>query len=65
MLVNLILIPNLPENEERIFVFAFEELENNLHPALQRRVFDFICQYAESEKQSTGDCVDNKEKINQ
>ena len=28
------------------FVFAFEELENNLHPALQRRLFEFIYDYA-------------------
>ena len=46
MLVNLFLIPNLPDNKGKYFVFAFEELENNLHPALQRRVFDFLSHYA-------------------
>ena len=27
-------------------VFAFEELENNLHPALQRRLFDYIYKFS-------------------
>ena len=25
---------------------AFEEIENNLHPALQRRVFEYLYKYA-------------------
>lgn len=29
------------------FVFAFEEIENNLHPALQRRIFEYLYNYAE------------------
>lgn len=32
------------------FVFAFEELENNLHPALQRRLFSFIRDFAVENK---------------
>ena len=32
------------------FVFAFEELENNLHPALLRRLFQHIEKYAINEK---------------
>lgn len=47
MLVNLYLVPKLKENNKKTFVFAFEELENNLHPALQRRVFEYIYLYAE------------------
>ena len=46
MLVNLFLIPALSDNKGKIFVFAFEELENNLHPALQRRVFEYLRAYA-------------------
>lgn len=50
MLVNLYLLPALPENKKKHFVFAFEELENNLHPALQRRVFNYLCEYADTKK---------------
>lgn len=50
MLLNLYLLPALPENKEKHFVFAFEELENNLHPALQRRVFNYLCEYADARK---------------
>ena len=48
MLVNLYLLPALQENKDKIFVFAFEELENNLHPALQRRVFDYLYSFSET-----------------
>lgn len=47
MLVNLHLIPALAENKDKHFVFAFEELENNLHPALQRRIFEYLYSYTE------------------
>lgn len=47
MLVNLHLIPALNENKNKNFIFAFEELENNLHPALQRRVFEYLYEYTE------------------
>lgn len=50
MLVNLYLLPALPENKKKHFIFAFEELENNLHPALQRRVFNYLCEYADARK---------------
>jgi len=36
----------LMENEEQETVFCFEELENNLHPSVQRRLFDYLYQYA-------------------
>lgn len=42
VLVNLLLVPktiNVPLSQ---FVFAFEELENNLHPGLQRRLFNYL-----------------------
>jgi hypothetical protein len=39
----------LESKEKNQFVFAFEELENNLHPALLRRLFQFITNYVERE----------------
>ncbi|HIE4004040.1 TPA: AAA family ATPase [Stenotrophomonas maltophilia] len=42
VLLNLIVIPALTGRTKSEFVFAFEELENNLHPALLRRLLSFI-----------------------
>jgi len=42
VLLNLMVIPALIERPRNEFVFAFEELENNLHPALLRRLLTFI-----------------------
>lgn len=33
--------------KDNTVVFAFEELENNLHPALQRRLFDYIDKFSQ------------------
>lgn len=46
VLLNLIIMPELNEYENRKIVYGFEELENNLHPALQRRLFDYLYNYA-------------------
>lgn len=46
MLANLYLVPQLKEYKERKIIYAFEELENNLHPALQRKVFEYLYEYA-------------------
>lgn len=46
VLLNLLIIPETEEYKGKRIVFAFEELENNLHPALQRRLFKFIYDYA-------------------
>lgn len=46
VLLNLIVIPKLEKKKESEYVFAFEELENNLHPALLRRLFQFLETYA-------------------
>ena len=46
VLLNLLVIPKLKEYQGKDIVFAFEEIENNLHPALQRRIFDYIYDYA-------------------
>lgn len=42
VLINIILMPNLEGIKLSDYIFAFEELENNLHPALQRRLLLYI-----------------------
>jgi putative ATP-dependent endonuclease of OLD family len=42
VLVNLLLLPHVQGKGLGEYVFCFEELENNLHPAVQRRLFDFL-----------------------
>lgn len=42
MLINLYILPATKKYKNKEIVFAFEELENNLHPALQRKVFEYI-----------------------
>lgn len=44
VLLNLIVIPHTHSGEN--LAFAFEELENNLHPALQRKLLEYIYDYA-------------------
>ena len=44
VLLNLIAIPN--DYKDKNMVFAFEELENNLHPALEKRLYSYIFNYA-------------------
>ena len=46
MLINLYVIPHTKPYKNKKLVFAFEELENNLHPALQRKVFEYLYRYA-------------------
>ena len=53
VLLNLLVVPkieNIENKEESQFVFAFEELENNLHPALLRRLFQYLEEYALDEQ---------------
>lgn len=47
VLLNLLVIPELDENMNKHMVYGFEELENNLHPAMQRKLFDYIYEFAE------------------
>ena len=49
VLLNLLVIPKIENKEKSEFVFAFEELENNLHPALLRRLFQYLEEYALTE----------------
>lgn len=46
VLLNLLVVPMLSQNNGKKMVYGFEELENNLHPAMQRKLFDYIYEYA-------------------
>ena len=50
VLLNLLVVPKVENKEKSQFTFAFEELENNLHPALLRRLFQYLEDYAVNEK---------------
>lgn len=50
VLVNLLLFPKLDDTPLERFMFAFEELENNLHPSIQRKLLLFIRETAIKEK---------------
>jgi putative ATP-dependent endonuclease of the OLD family len=49
MLINLLIVPRFAGLPLSKYIFAFEELENNLHPAAQRRLFRYLMQKAENE----------------
>lgn len=42
VLVFLYLVPHVEEKKLNEYIFAFEELENNLHPALIRRLLEYL-----------------------
>lgn len=46
VLINLLVIPHTKDYKDQKIIYAFEELENNLHPALQRRLFDYLYDYS-------------------
>lgn len=46
VLLNLLAMPQIEGAKKSNFVFLFEELENNLHPALTRRLFKYLENYA-------------------
>ena len=46
ILINLYLIPQTKSYRNKEIIYAFEEIENNLHPALQRRVFEYLYRYS-------------------
>ena len=50
VLLNLLIVPKIEEKNKSQITFAFEELENNLHPALLRRLFQYLEDYAVNEK---------------
>lgn len=47
VLLNLLVIPELDEYKNKKMVYGFEELGNNLHPAMQRKLFEYIYEFAE------------------
>ena len=47
VLANFLIIPKLKAYKDKKIIYAFEELENNLHPALQRKLFEYIYKYAQ------------------
>ena len=48
VLLNLLIVPHVEEKNVDEYVFAFEELENNLHPALLRRLFGYLTNFVEA-----------------
>lgn len=49
-LANLILIPTIENKPIEDYYFAFEELENNLHPSLQRKLYQYIKDFGKKYK---------------
>jgi putative ATP-dependent endonuclease of OLD family len=49
VLLNLLVVPVIAGKARSTFTFAFEELENNLHPALLRRLLSYLESYAVGE----------------
>jgi hypothetical protein len=47
VLINILLMPILEGRNLGDYIFAFEELENNLHPGLQRRLLTYLRRIAE------------------
>lgn len=47
VLLNLVVRPAIENKNRNSYIFAFEELENNLHPSLQRRLYNYIRKYSE------------------
>lgn len=50
VLLNLLVVPHFSKGGGAGFVFAFEELENNLHPSLLRRLLQFVEEFSISRK---------------
>jgi hypothetical protein len=49
VLLNLLVMPKVENAPASSFVYGFEELENNLHPSLQRRLLGFIRDFVKRE----------------
>ena len=50
VLLNLLVVPRIENREKSEYLFAFEELENNLHPALLRRLLRYLENYVRTEQ---------------
>lgn len=49
VLMHLIVLPARDKFPVNRYFFGFEEIENNLHPSLQRRLFQFIANFAQQQ----------------
>lgn len=49
-LLNLLVRPDFEKHQLSTYIFSLEELENNLHPALQRNLFIYLENFATSNK---------------
>lgn len=50
VLLNLLVRPSIEGQSLHRYIFSFEELENNLHPSLQRNLFSYLEKFATSTK---------------
>ena len=50
VLILLYVMPSIEGKRPNEYVFALEELENNLHPSLQRRLYYYIYEFAKTNK---------------
>jgi len=50
VLLNLLVYPKIEDKAKSEYVFAFEELENNLHPALLRRLLKYLKDFVSREE---------------
>ncbi|QDT40708.1 hypothetical protein Pan241w_07660 [Gimesia alba] len=46
VLVNILLMPQVKNKDPSVFIYGFEELENNLHPALLRNLLLYLFEHA-------------------
>ncbi|WP_165557477.1 ATP-dependent endonuclease [Pseudomonas sp. BGI-2] len=46
VLLNLLVRPAIEDRSVKDYIFSFEELENNLHPTLQRKLFQYLEHFA-------------------
>lgn len=71
ILVYTILFPDVEKKKLEEYIFLFEELENNLHPALERRLLKYLGEIAEkgatifltTHSSTTLDCFQNSENV--
>jgi putative ATP-dependent endonuclease of OLD family len=52
VLLSILVTPYAEDKPKSEYIFALEELENNLHPALLRRLFAYLQRYAVNERSS-------------
>lgn len=50
VLLSLIVKPHIEKRNIETYVFAFEELENNLHPSLQRRLYAYLMDFSNNNR---------------